>query len=102
MQVTVYPPSVEGMVIIPDVEVLIAFEFMDPPPTDASPLETVYVHLIPLTVSVYVVAALAPKAIIKMTLLMQILNTLKAFIAISSLVMFDDGCKVMFFCYISQ
>lgn len=50
MYVTGYPPRVEGIVMTPDVEVGTAPD--DPPPTEALPLETVYVHVIPSMVAV--------------------------------------------------
>ena len=52
MLVTVYPPSEDGIVIAPVVASGTAREWDTPPPTDAFPLLTVYVHVMPLTVSV--------------------------------------------------
>ena len=52
MLVTGLPPSVVGIVIAPVVDVETAGDEDDPPPTDALPLATVYVHVIPFTVSV--------------------------------------------------
>ena len=52
MRVTGLPPSVTGIVIVPDVDVTTAGDDELPPPSDASPFETVYVHVMPLTVSV--------------------------------------------------
>ena len=52
MLVTLYPPKVDGIVIIPDVDVGTAVDEGEPPPTLASPFATIYVHVIPLTVSV--------------------------------------------------
>ena len=52
MLVTDIPPSVDGIVIAPEVDVGIAGDEYDPPPTLAHPLATVYVHVMPFTVSV--------------------------------------------------
>lgn len=52
MLVTGQPPRIVGIVIAPDVLVEIAGEELVPPPTSAWPFETVYVHVMPLTVSV--------------------------------------------------
>ena len=52
MLVTGLPPNVDGTVIAPDVDELMANDDDEPPPTEALPLLTVYVHFMPLTVSV--------------------------------------------------
>ena len=52
MLVTLYPPSVDGIVIAPVVDVEIARLELDPPPNDALPLLTLYVHSMPSTTSV--------------------------------------------------
>ena len=49
IHVTLHPPKVDGMEIAPDVERGIAYEL---PPNCALPSYTVYVHVIPPTVSV--------------------------------------------------
>ena len=46
----------DGMVIAPDVDFGTAGDEDDPPPTDALPFDTVYVHSMPFTVSVSVAA----------------------------------------------
>ena len=54
MLVTLYPPSVDGIVIAPVVVLGIAGVEIQPTPerTDAAPLTTVYVHVMPSTVAV--------------------------------------------------
>ena len=52
MRVTGLPPSLEGIVIAPVVDCGTAVDELEPPPTLAYPLATVYVHVIPSTVSV--------------------------------------------------
>ena len=52
MLVTLYPPSVDGIVIWPVVVLRIAEVQSEPELTDAVPSTTEYVHVMPLTVSV--------------------------------------------------
>ena len=52
MLITGQPPSVDGMVIDPDVLVETARLDDVPPPTDALPSEMVYVHVMPFTTCV--------------------------------------------------
>ena len=68
MLVTLQPPNFEGIAIAPVVALGIAVELLDPPPTDASPLLTVYVHVMPLTISVAakVLTTINPTTIVNM------------------------------------
>ena len=59
MLVTGYPPIEEGMFNAPEVDLGTAVLEDEPPPRVASPFETVYVHVMPLTVAL---SAHAPDA----------------------------------------
>ena len=56
MPVTGQPPSTEGIDIAPRIEVEIALDDDDPPPRNALPFDTVYVHVMPVLGSVHVAA----------------------------------------------
>ena len=53
MLVTLYPPRVDGIVIAPVVDLGTAGEELEPAPMLATPFFTVYVHVMPSTISVY-------------------------------------------------
>ena len=52
------PPSEDGMAIAPVVDVGTAEEYDAPLPSDALPLDTVYVHVMPSTTSVSAINAI--------------------------------------------
>ena len=52
MLVTGYPPSDDGIVIAPVVAVGTAVADDEPPPIEAAPFDTLYVQVMPFTVSV--------------------------------------------------
>ncbi len=84
MLVTGLPPSIEGTTIAPLVEVGTAVEDDEPPPSDALPLETVYVHVMPSTVSVSAQATLtditaAKRIIVRIVLVLALISSRLSF-----------------------
>jgi hypothetical protein len=70
--VTLHPPNFGGMVIAPTVDLGTAVNSAEPPPTLAHPFLTVYVHVIPSTVSVSAKSKVAAQSAtaVKMDLMM--------------------------------
>ena len=69
MFITRQPPKVDGMAIEPEVDFGTAVDDDEPPPTLAVPFATLYVHVMPFTISLAATSGIAADRITATTII---------------------------------